>query len=128
VPREEVNPGWDFERYTFSPAVRHGNRIYVSGMTATNEGGELVAPGDIVGQCRYILEKLRTVLEAAGASLDDVVMTREYITTTENYKATAQVRRELFSQPYPAAVGVIVAGLLGRGALIEIEAVAELTE
>jgi enamine deaminase RidA (YjgF/YER057c/UK114 family) len=112
------------ERYTFSPAVRAGNLLFVSGTTASDETGALVAPGDIAGQTRHILEKIGRLLAAAGASFDDVVETTEYVTTTENYRATAAVRREFFRPPYPAATGVVVAGLLREGALIEISAIA----
>lgn len=114
------------ERYTFSPAIHAGNLLFISGTTASDESGAIVAPGDIAGQTRYILEKLGRLLAAAGASFDDVVETTEYITTTENYRATAAVRREFFRPPYPAATGVIVAGLLREGALIEISAIAVL--
>jgi len=102
-------------RYTFSPAVRVGNLLVISGTTATDDSGEVVAPGDIVEQTRVILSKFQRLLE-----------TTEYITTTEHYRRTAEVRREFFSAPYPAATGVIVAGLLREGAVIEISAVAVL--
>jgi aminoacrylate peracid reductase len=114
------------ERYTFSPALRVGNLLFISGTTATDEGGQLVAPGDIVGQTRYIYEKFTALLAAAGGGLEHVVETTEYITTTENYRGTAEVRRAVFRPPYPTATGVIVAGLLRPGALIEISAVAVL--
>ena len=114
------------ERYTFSPALRSGNLLFISGTTATDEGGQLVAPGDIVGQTRYIFEKFAALLAAAGGSLEHIVETTEYITTTDNYRGTADVRRAIFRPPYPTATGVIVAGLLRPGALIEISAVAVL--
>ena len=116
------------ERYTFSPALRVGNLLFISGTTATDEHGQLVAPGDIVGQTRYIYEKFAALLAAAGARLEDIVETTEYITTTENYRGTAEVRRAIFRPPYPTATGIIVAGLLREGALIEISAVAVLPE
>ena len=116
------------ERYTFSPALRVGNLLFISGTTAVDEAGTLVAPGDIVGQTRYIYEKLTKLLAAAGAGFEHVVETTEYITTTENYRGTAEVRRAVFTPPYPTATGVIVAGLLREGALIEISAVAVLPE
>ena len=112
------------ERYTFSPAVRTGNLLFISGTTATDESGAIVAPGDIVGQTRYIYRKFAALLAAAGGGLEHIVETTEYVTTTENYRGTADVRRELFQPPYPAATGVIVKGLLREGALIEISAVA----
>ena len=114
------------ERYTFSPALRVGNLVFLSGTTAVDETGTLVAPGDIVGQTRYIYEKFARLLEAAGAGLEHIVETTDYITTTENYRGTAEVRRALFTPPYPTATGVIVAGLLREGALIEISAIAVL--
>jgi enamine deaminase RidA (YjgF/YER057c/UK114 family) len=113
-------------RYTFSPAVRAGNLLFISGMTAGDEQGQIVGPGDIVAQTRYIFEKFGRLLEAAGGGFEHIVQTTEYVTTTENYGKTAEVRREFFKGRYPAATGVIVAGLLRDGALIEISAVAVL--
>ena len=69
---------------------------------------------------------MKEILEAAGASFEDVVATTDYITISENYKATAEVRRQYFGESFPASTGVIVNGLLGRGVLIEINAVAVL--
>ena len=111
-------------RYTFSPALQMGNLLFLAGTTATDDNGALVAPGDIVGQTRYVYEKFRALLAAAGAGFEHIVETTEYITTTDNYRGTAEVRREIFRPPYPAATGVIVKGLLREGALIEISAVA----
>ena len=114
------------ERYTFSPAIRAGNLLLISGTTASDENGQIVAPGDIVGQTRYIFQKFAPILSAAGAGFEHVVQTTEYITTTENYRRTAEVRREFFRGRFPTATGVIVKGLLREGALIEISALAVL--
>jgi enamine deaminase RidA (YjgF/YER057c/UK114 family) len=113
-----------FSKFTFAPAVRAGDTIYVSGMTAAGDDGKVVGVGDIVAQTRFIFEKARKVLAAAGATMDDVVMTRDFFTTKEGYAGTADVRREFFGDSFPAATGVEVAGLLRRDALIEIEFVA----
>lgn len=122
---EVVNPGFPgFERYTFAPAVRRGNLLFISGMTATDDSGAMVGPGDIVAQTRHIYRKLGQILDAAGAAFADVVMTTDYITTTEGYKGTADVRRELFGDRFPASTGVIVKALLRPDALIEIDAIA----
>ncbi|GIW09320.1 MAG: RidA family protein [Chloroflexi bacterium] len=127
--KETINPGWEhFRRLTFSPAVRRGNLLFISGTTATDDEGNLVGEGDIVAQTRQIYRRIGKILEAAGATFDDIVMTTDYITTTENYRATAEVRREFFKNGFPAATGVIVAGLLRPGALIEIDCVAVLPE
>jgi enamine deaminase RidA (YjgF/YER057c/UK114 family) len=113
-------------RYTFSPAVRAGNLLFISGTTASDRDGRIVAPGDIVGQTRYIFQKFDALLKAAGAGFEHIVQTTEYITTTENYARTAEVRREFFRGRFPTATGVIVKGLLREGALIEISALAVL--
>jgi enamine deaminase RidA (YjgF/YER057c/UK114 family) len=113
-------------RYTFSPAVRAGNLLLISGTTASDKDGRIVAPGDIVGQTRYIFQKFEALLQAAGAGFEHIVQTTEYITTTENYARTAEVRREFFRDRFPTATGVIVKGLLREGALIEISALAVL--
>jgi aminoacrylate peracid reductase len=124
-PHVIVNPGWKhYDRLTFAPAIRSGNLLFVSGMTATDDEGNIVGEGDIVAQARCIFQKLDAVLRAGGARPCDVVKTTDYITTTEDYAATAAVRREFFGEHSPAATGVVVSALLRPGALIEIEAVA----
>ena len=125
---ERIDPGWPrYARYTFPPAVRRGNLLFISGITAVDDDGTLVGEGDIVAQARYIYRRIEQVLRAAGGTLADVAQTTDYITTTEGYRATAEVRREVFGDRFPAASGVIVAGLLRPGALIEIDAIAVLS-
>lgn len=113
-------------KYTFVPAVRVGDTIYISGTTGTDENGVITAPGDIVEQTRQIFRKFEALLKAAGASCDDIVSTVDYVTTTKDYNKTGAVRREFFRNGFPTATGVIVAGLLRPQALIEISAVAVL--
>jgi aminoacrylate peracid reductase len=122
---KEINPGWErFSKYTFAPAILRDGFLFVSGMTAGSDDGEILCPDDIAGQADVILHRLGEILTAAGCGYQDVVATREFVTTTEGYRRTADVRRKYFKAPYPAATGVIVAGLLRAGALIEIEAIA----
>lgn len=125
-----INPGWErYNRLTFPPAVRKGNLLFISGMDAAQVDpatGKAVIKGYIVEQTRVIYEKIKAVLEEAGAGFDDVVRTMDYITTMENYKGTVEVRRQYFGESFPAATGVIVEGLVHEGALIEIDAVAVL--
>ena len=115
------------DKMTFSPAVRAGNLMFISGTTAVDENLNLVGKGDIVAQTRFIFEKFTRLLQAAGASFDNIVETTEYFLTLDHYKRTADVRREFFKgPPYPAATGVLVAGLIRKDALIEIKATAVL--
>ncbi len=84
------------------------------------------AAGDIVGQCREIYARIGTLLAAAGAGLDTVVKTTEFVTPAglDDYRKTADVRREVFAAPYPAATGVVCEGLMEPGADLAVEAIA----
>jgi enamine deaminase RidA (YjgF/YER057c/UK114 family) len=114
-------------RYTFSPATRVGNLVFLSGTTGTDDDGNIVGPGDIVAQTRRIFEKFSLILQSAGGSLSNIVETTDYMLSLEEYKKTAALRRELFKgPPWPAATGVVVAGLIREGALIEIKGIAAL--
>ncbi|HWW47315.1 MAG TPA: RidA family protein [Xanthobacteraceae bacterium] len=115
------------EKWTFSPAVRVGNLIFLSGTTATDDKGQIVGPGDIVEQTRWIFKKFERVLERAGGSLRNIIETTDYVLCLEEYKKTASLRREFFQgPPWPAATGVVVKGLVRPGALIEIKGIAAL--
>ena len=111
------------DKLTFSPAVRAGNLLFISGTTAVDDDLAIVGRGDIVAQTRFIFEKFGRVLQKAGASFENIVETTEYFLSLTEYRRTAEVRREFFKgPPYPAATGILVAGLIRKDALIEIKA------
>ena len=114
------------EKYTYVPALRVGNMVWLSGTTGTDNSGKITAPGDIEEQTRQIFRKFDRLLRGIGSSCDDIVATTDFFTTTENYQRTAAVRREFFRTSRPTSTGVLVAGLLRKDALIEISAVAVL--
>jgi aminoacrylate peracid reductase len=127
-PFVQVSPdsGWN-PRYTYSAAVRAGSLLFISGMTAADENGEIVGKGDIVRQTEFIYEKMRVLLQQAGADFGNIVETTDYFLTLKDYGKTAAVRRRVFGEPpFPAATGVQVAGLIRPEALIEIKAIAVL--
>ena len=111
-------------RYTFWPAVRAGNLLFISGMTAGDESGEIVGPGDIAAQTRYIFERFARLLAAAGGGFEHIVQDHG---VRHHHRELRQDRRgapRVFKGRFPTATGVIVAGLLREGALIEISAIA----
>ncbi len=124
--REEITSGPWSDRYTYVPALRVGDTVYLSGTTGTDDNGAITAPGDIVEQTRQIFRKFEALLNAVGGTCEDIVETTDFFTTMENYRATASVRREFFKTTRPTSTGVMVAGLLREHALIEISAVAVL--
>lgn len=120
------NSSWP-ARFTFSPAVRAGNLIFLSGTTATDDKGKIVGSGDIVAQTRRIFEKFEAILKSVGGDLSNIVETTDYFLSLEDYNKTGELRRELFKgPPWPAATGVVVSGLIRPDALIEIKGIAAL--
>lgn len=125
--REPVLGGVEWPaHYTYVPAVRVGNTVYLSGTTGTDDRGQIMAPGDIAGQTRQIFLKFERLLASIGGSCKDIVSTTDFFLTAQDYSKTAAVRREFFGQSRPASTGVLVAGLLRKEALIEISAIAVL--
>jgi enamine deaminase RidA (YjgF/YER057c/UK114 family) len=95
--------------------------------TRTYDNGNSFEPGNIVAQTRRIFEKFSLILQSVGGDLSNIVETTDYFLSLEDYTKTASLRRELFKgPPWPAATGVIVAGLIREGALIEIKGIAAL--
>ena len=82
--------------------MRIGNRILVSGTTATHGEGEVVCPGDAHGQAVYILDKIAASIEALGGTLADVVRTRIYLRDLEQWEAVAAVHGRRFRDIRPA--------------------------
>ena len=127
----EPFPWLDYRRYTFSMGVEKGGLLFISGQTASqyaSELGRVVCCGGVVEQTRLAYEKISTVLEAAGASFDNVVKTVDYVDPRglADYRGTAEVRREFFKGSWPASTGVVVERLLRPDALIEVDATAVL--
>ena len=127
--RSRIDPGvgWEYmKKATYSPGLACDGWLFVSGLVAVGPNHTILHPGDIVGQAEVVLIRLGEVLRAAGCDYCDVVATREFIVTTENYKSTADLRRRYFTEPFPAASGIVVPRLLQSGALIEMEATARI--
>lgn len=106
----------------YSQAVQVGNTIYTSGQIPLDPAtGEMIS-GDITAQARRVFENLRAVIEAAGASFDDVARVGIYLTDLGNFAAVNAVMAEYFREPYPARSTIGVASL-PRGAQVEIDLV-----
>jgi len=121
MAKQSVSSGTVWEELAgYSRAVRIGDRILVSGTTATGPDG-LVGGDDPAAQARYVLEKIEKAIEQLGGRLADVVRTRVYVSDIAHWEAVARVHGERFGQIRPVNT-LVEAKLVGPQYLVEIEA------
>ena len=120
--RQKVSSGTTWEKLAgYSRAVRIGNRILVSGTTATGANGEVVGEGDVGAQTDFILRKIETAVSQLGGAINDIVRTRIYLHNVDDWEPAARVHGEWFGDILPANT-LVEAKLVGAGYLVEIEA------
>ena len=122
---EAVNPGWArYEKLTYSPGVKSGNMLFLSGQAALDpETERMLFEGDVVAQAEYTYNNIIKVVEAAGGGAENLIKTIEYTTPAAlaNYREVANVRSQLLSQPFPVSTGPVCEALLRPEMLIEID-------
>lgn len=124
--RKNISSGSPWEDVVgYSRAVRVGNIIEVAGTTAM-DGDQLVGKGDMYSQAHFIFTRISKALEAAGASMEDVVRTRMFVTDISLWEEAGRAHGEFFSKIKPVATMVEVSRLINEDLLIEIEATAVL--
>ena len=106
----------------YSQAVKAGNLMFISGQIPLDpKTGDLVSQS-IEDQARQVLENVKSICEAAGCSLDDIVKISIFLTDLSNFAVVNDMMKEYFSEPYPARATVEVSGL-PLGVNVEIEAI-----
>ena len=120
--RSRVSSGSIWEPIAgYSRAVRIGDRILVSGTTATHGTDRCVAPGDAGAQATYILDKIAASISALGGSMNDVVRTRIYLRAADKWEPVSRAHGRAFADVLPANTLIEAGNLIGDYE-VEIEA------
>lgn len=128
MKRKNISSGIIWEDIVgYSRAVRVGNIIEISGTTSVVDG-KIVGKNDPYAQTKTILEKIKKVLEESGASLDDVVRTRMFVTDINKWEQYAKAHLEYFGKIKPATSMIEIKSLIDPDMMIEIEATAIVSE
>lgn len=127
-PHTSVNPGWErYGKLTYSPAVRAGNILFMSGQAALDPATEqAMHAGDVAAQAEYTYTNIIEVVRAAGGGPEHLVKTIEYVTPAglPRYREVAGVRDRVLRSPYPASTGAVCEALLRPEFEIEIDPLA----
>ena len=109
----------------YSPGVKVGNTVYVSGVLSMNEVGDIVGVDDIKAQTRQVIETIKSVVETAGGSLGDIAFNQIFLADLSDYADMNEVYAEYFSNNPPARY-CIRADLVKPEFLVEISSTAHI--
>jgi len=122
---ECINPGWErYQKLSYSPAVKAGKLLFMSGQGALDPATERVLhEDDIVAQAEYTYGNILKVLQAADAGPENLIKTIEYVTPNAlaKYRDVAGVRARMLRTPFPASTGLICEALLRPEMKIEVD-------
>lgn len=114
----------EFAGKTFVAGIaKVGTPLFVSGLTAVRIDGPFPSDLGVAAQAEVIFAQLGEILSEVDVGPDSVVKTTDYIISRSGYRDVAEVRRNFFGKDFPAATGIVVKELLGKGVLIEMDAV-----
>lgn len=123
--RQAVYPGGARTAGPYTPGIRAGNLLFVSGQLGFAPGGRGLVPGGIQAETRQALENIGRVLEAAGTTFARVTKCNVYLTDVADFAAMNEVYTTFWpNDPPPARTTVAVAALPAPGAKVEIECIA----
>jgi len=122
-PHREVVAASQAPLPVFSPAIRSGNLLFLSGQVGNRPGTKEIVEGGISAETTQVLENIRAILDTAGLGLADVVKCTVFLADIGDYKEMNEIYQGYFSSEPPARSTIAAAGL-ALGATIEIECIA----
>jgi len=121
--RSKIFSGTPWEpKMGYARAVLVGETIHVSGTTATDPTGKVLAPGDAYAQTVQAIRNIENALKRLGMGLEHVVRTRVYVTQIDRWEEVAKAHAEFFGEIHPATSLIGVARLVDPEMLVDIEA------
>ena len=127
MPREIIQPATIVDprpRYSQGIKTAGGSLLFIAGQTSVDATGQIVGAGDITRQAEQVFQNLRAVLEAAGASFDDLVMTTTFLTDIRYRAPFSDVRARYYRRGAPASTLVVVQSLAQPDLLVEVDGIA----
>ncbi len=110
----------------YSLGIKAGNLVFVSGTVGWDAQGKVAGDGSVKAQTRQAFENIKSVLEAAGGSLENVVKVTVFLTDPDDYREMNEVRAEYFPKDPPASSAFAIKRLIPPDLSVEIEAIAVL--
>ena len=125
--KKTIIPEETWSNPALSPGIRTGDFLFVSGQIAIDPSGQIVGVNNCEVQTRQVMTNLQAVVETAGGTMDNVIKITCFLTNVEDYPAYCKVRAEVFPGIPPTSSSVIVSGLVKPHALVEVEAIVDLS-
>ena len=128
MARERVSTGTPFEQVAgYSRAISVGRTVHISGTTATDQEGRVLAKGNAAEQTRITLQRIEAALKEVEGRMEDIVRTRIYVVNENDCYRVMKSHGDVFKDIRPATTLVVVKGLVDPEMLVEIEALAVLS-